>query len=138
VLVPTRKEKANVRVNRLDHLVLTVHDIEASVAFYTRVLGMAEATFGGGRKALVFGSSKINLHEAGREFEPKAATPTPGSGDLCLIVDDHLDSVQAQLTAAGVAIEVGPVRRTGAAGEIISVYVRDPDLNLIELSNYLG
>jgi catechol 2,3-dioxygenase-like lactoylglutathione lyase family enzyme len=126
------------RVSHLDHLVLTVKDIEATVSFYTRVLGMAATTFGGGRTALVFGSSKINLHQAGHEFEPKAAVPTPGSGDLCLIVDDDLDSVQAQLAAAGVAVEVGPVRRTGAVGEIISVYIRDPDQNLIELSNYLS
>jgi catechol 2,3-dioxygenase-like lactoylglutathione lyase family enzyme len=125
------------RVSHLDHLVLTVKDIGASVSFYTRVLGMAETTFGGGRTALVFGSSKINLHQAGHEFEPKAAAPTPGSGDLCLIVDDDLDSVQAQLAATGVAVEVGPVKRTGAVGEIISVYIRDPDQNLIELSNYL-
>jgi catechol 2,3-dioxygenase-like lactoylglutathione lyase family enzyme len=126
------------RVSHLDHLVLTVEDIEATVSFYTRVLGMAATTFGGGRTALVFGSSKINLHQAGHEFEPKAAVPTPGSADLCLIVDDDLDSVQAQLAAAGVAVEVGPVRRTGAVGEIISVYIRDPDQNLIELSNYLS
>jgi catechol 2,3-dioxygenase-like lactoylglutathione lyase family enzyme len=126
------------RVSHLDHLVLTVKDIEATVSFYTRVLGMAATTFGGGRTALVFGSSKINLHQAGHEFEPKAAVPTPGSADLCLIVDDDLDSVQAQLAAAGVAVEVGPVRRTGAVGEIISVYIRDPDQNLIELSNYLS
>jgi catechol 2,3-dioxygenase-like lactoylglutathione lyase family enzyme len=126
------------RIDHLDHLVLTVRDIEASVSFYTSVLGMAEATFGGGRKALVFGSSKINLHQAGHEFEPKAAAPTPGSADLCLIVEDDLDSVQAQLAAAGVAVEAGPVTRTGAVGEIISVYIRDPDQNLIELSNYLS
>lgn len=126
------------RIDHLDHLVLTVKDVEASVSFYTSVLGMAETTFGDGRKALVFGSSKINLHQAGHEFEPKAAAPTPGSADLCLIVEDDLDSVQAQLAATGVAVEVGPVKRTGAAGEIISVYVRDPDQNLIELSNYLG
>jgi catechol 2,3-dioxygenase-like lactoylglutathione lyase family enzyme len=126
------------RVSHLDHLVLTVEDIEATVSFYTRVLGMAATTFGGGRTALVFGSSKINLHQAGHEFEPKAAVPTPGSADLCLIVDDDLDSVQAQLAAAGVAVEVGPVERTGAVGEMISVYIRDPDQNLIELSNYLS
>jgi catechol 2,3-dioxygenase-like lactoylglutathione lyase family enzyme len=126
------------RVDRLDHLVLTVKDIEASVSFYTRVLGMTETAFAGGRKALLFGSSKINLHQAGHEFEPKAGAPTPGSGDLCLIVDDDLDSVQAQLAAAGVMVEIGPVKRTGAVGEIISVYIRDPDQNLIELSNYLS
>jgi catechol 2,3-dioxygenase-like lactoylglutathione lyase family enzyme len=126
------------RVDHLDHLVLTVKDIEASVFFYTRVLGMTETTFADGRKALAFGSSKINLHQAGHEFEPKAAAPTPGSGDLCLIVDDDLDTVQAQLAAAGVMVEIGPVKRTGAVGEIISVYIRDPDQNLIELSNYLS
>jgi catechol 2,3-dioxygenase-like lactoylglutathione lyase family enzyme len=126
------------RVDHLDHLVLTVKDIEASVSFYTRVLGMTETTFAGGHKALAFGSSKINLHQAGHEFEPKAAAPTPGSGDLCLIVDDEMDSVQAQLAAAGVMVEIGPVKRTGAVGEIISVYIRDPDQNLIELSNYLS
>lgn len=126
------------RIGHLDHLVLTVKDIETSVSFYTSVLGMTEITFGDGRKALVFGSSKINLHQAGHEFEPKAAAPTPGSADLCLITEDDLDSVQAQLAAAGVAVEVGPVKRTGALGEIISVYIRDPDQNLIELSNYLS
>jgi catechol 2,3-dioxygenase-like lactoylglutathione lyase family enzyme len=126
------------RIGHLDHLVLTVKDIETSVSFYTSVLGMTETTFGDGRKALVFGSSKINLHQAGHEFEPKAGAPTPGSADLCLIAEDDLDSVQAQLAAAGVAVEVGPVKRTGALGEIISVYIRDPDQNLIELSNYLS
>jgi catechol 2,3-dioxygenase-like lactoylglutathione lyase family enzyme len=126
------------RVDHLDHLVLTVKDTEASVSFYTRVLGMTEATFGGGRKALIFGSSKINLHQVGHEFEPKAALPTPGSADLCLIVDDDLDSVQAQLAAAGVPVEVGPVEQTGAVGEMVSVYIRDPDHNLVELSNYLS
>jgi catechol 2,3-dioxygenase-like lactoylglutathione lyase family enzyme len=126
------------RIGHLDHLVLTVKDIETSVSFYTSVLGMTEITFGDGRKALVFGSSKINLHQAGHEFEPKAAAPTPGSADLCLITEDDLDSVQAQLAAAGVAVEIGPVKRTGAVGEIISVYIRDPDQNLIELSNYLS
>jgi catechol 2,3-dioxygenase-like lactoylglutathione lyase family enzyme len=99
---------------------------------------MREATFRGGRKALVFGSSKINLHQVGHEFEPKAALPTPGSADLCLVVDDELDSVQAQLAAAGVPVEVGPVEQTGAVGEMISVYIRDPDQNLVELSNYLS
>ncbi len=126
------------RISHLDHLVLTVKDIKASVSFYTRVLGMSEVTFHGNRKALVFGSSKINLHLVGHEFEPKAALPTPGSADLCLIVEDDLDNVQAQLAAARVRVEVGPVERTGAVGEMISVYIRDPDQNLIELSNYLS
>ncbi|MEV4599790.1 VOC family protein [Amycolatopsis sp. NPDC049253] len=126
------------RIDRLDHLVLTVADVEATVAFYTRVLGMAEVTFKGGRTALAFGTSKINLHQAGHEFEPKALRPTPGSADLCLITEDALDDVIEELRRAGVPIEEGPVERTGATGEIRSVYFRDPDENLIEVSNYLG
>jgi catechol 2,3-dioxygenase-like lactoylglutathione lyase family enzyme len=125
-----------VRVDRLDHLVLTVADIGATVGFYTRVLGMNAVTFGAGRTALTFGTSKINLHEAGREFEPKALRPTPGSTDVCLIVDDDIGEVIAELAAAGIAIEEGPVARTGATGPIVSCYIRDPDQNLIELSNY--
>ena len=124
------------QVNRFDHVVLTVASIDATVDFYTRVLGMEAMTFGGGRTALRFGTSKINLHQAGHEFEPKARRPTPGSMDLCFIVDDPIDDVLAQLAAAGVAVEEGPVSRTGATGEIVSCYLRDPDGNLIELSNY--
>ncbi|MFE6752224.1 VOC family protein [Streptomyces sp. NPDC057684] len=124
------------RIDRLDHLVLTVHDLDATVAFYTKVLGMEAVTFRGGRRALAFGHSKINLHEAGREFEPKAARPTPGSADLCLIVDEPVDRIVAELASHGVPLEEGPVERTGATGPILSVYVRDPDDNLIELSNY--
>ena len=123
-------------IDRIDHLVLTVEDVERTVAFYVDVLGMTEVTFGSGRKALTFGSSKINLHQRGREFEPKAANPTPGSADLCLIADDPLDVVAADLAASGVVIEEGPIERTGAQGPITSIYVRDPDRNLIELSNY--
>jgi catechol 2,3-dioxygenase-like lactoylglutathione lyase family enzyme len=125
-----------VRVDRIDHLVLTVQDIDRTIAFYVGVLGMTETTFGSGRKALTFGASKLNLHQRGRELEPKALTPTPGSADLCLIVDQPIDRVVAELTSAGVPIEEGPVARTGAQGPIVSVYVRDPDDNLIELSNY--
>jgi len=125
-----------VQVSRLDHLVLTVASIEATVDFYTRVLNMEAVTFGAGRTALLFGNSKINLHEAGREFEPRALHPTPGSADICLIVDDDIADVIAGLTAAGIAIEEGPVPRTGATGPIVSCYLRDPDRNLIELSNY--
>jgi catechol 2,3-dioxygenase-like lactoylglutathione lyase family enzyme len=124
------------RVDRLDHLVLTVEDIDRSVAFYAGVLGMTETTFRGGRKALTFGTSKINLHQRGHEFEPKALTPTPGSADLCFIVD-QLDDAVDELARAGVAIEDGPVERTGATGPIVSVYIRDPDGNLVELSTYL-
>jgi len=126
-----------VKIDHLDHLVLTVADIDVTVDFYVRVLGMTEHTFGGGRKALVFGPSKINLHAVGNEFEPKAAHPTSGSADLCFVAADPLSDVSAHLTACGVAIEEGPIDRTGAHGPIRSVYVRDPDHNLIELSNYL-
>jgi catechol 2,3-dioxygenase-like lactoylglutathione lyase family enzyme len=125
-----------VRIDRIDHLVLTVEDLDRTIAFYVDVLGMTEATFGSGRKSLLFGSSKINLHQRGREFEPKAATPTPGSADVCLIVDDSLEWVVSELAAIGIAVEEGPVPRTGARGPITSVYIRDPDGNLIELSNY--
>ncbi|GAA1313176.1 ring-cleaving dioxygenase [Planotetraspora silvatica] len=124
------------RIDRLDHLVLTVADLEATVDFYTRVLGMTPITFGGGRRALVFGHSKINLHQAGQEFEPKATHPIPGSADLCLITTDSLEQVITELTAHGVPIEEGPVPRTGAIGPMDSVYLRDPDGNLIEISVY--
>ncbi|MFJ5109476.1 VOC family protein [Streptomyces sp. NPDC088551] len=126
------------RVERLDHLVLTVADIEATVDFYTRVLGMEPVVFGDGRRALAFGQSKINLHQAGHEFEPKAARPTPGSADLCFVVADPLERVIAELAAQGVPVEEGPVERTGALGPFVSVYVRDPDGNLVELSHYPG
>lgn len=124
------------RIGRLDHLVLTVRDIAASCDFYSRVLGMEVVTFGNGRKALAFGEQKINLHEAGKEFEPKAARPTPGSADLCFITREPLASVMAHLDSHNVTITDGPVPRTGATGAIISVYLRDPDGNLIEISNY--
>ena len=123
------------RIDALDHLVLTVADIDATCAFYGRVFGMQVVTFGAGRRALAFGMQKINLHQAGHEFEPKAARPTPGSADLCLLTATPLDEVQAELRAAGVHIEDGPVPRTGATGPILSVYVRDPDGNLIEIAN---
>ena len=123
-------------IDRLDHLVLTVKSIDATCAFYSRVLGMSVVTFGGGRKALVFGRQKINLHEAGREFEPKAARPTPGSGDLCLISAVPLPEVIAHLAHCEVPILEGPVARTGALGPIRSVYFRDPDENLVEISTY--
>jgi len=126
-----------VQIDRLDHLVFTVADIDATVSFYTDVLGMDAVTFGAGRKALTFGRSKINLHQAGHEFEPKADRPTPGSADLCLITNDPLTQVVAELGAHGVPIEEGPIERTGATGPILSVYFRDPDANLIEVSNYL-
>lgn len=124
------------RVSRLDHLVLTVASIDATVSFYTGILGMTAVTFGAGRTALTFGTSKINLHEAGRELEPRALHPTPGSADVCFIVDDDIRELITELTDAGIAIEEGPVERTGATGPIVSCYLRDPDQNLIELSNY--
>jgi catechol 2,3-dioxygenase-like lactoylglutathione lyase family enzyme len=125
------------RIERLDHLVLTVRDIDVTCAFYSDVLGMSVVTFGAGRKALAFGQQKINLHEAGREFEPKADRPTPGSADLCFIAQGRLDDVIAHLETHGVPVLEGPVQRTGALGPIRSVYFRDPDLNLIEVSTYV-
>ena len=124
------------RIDRLDHFVLTVRDIDATCAFYTRVLGMDARTFGDGRRSLHFGAAKINLHQQGREFEPKAATPVPGSADICLITSTPLGEVTGHLLECGVEIIEGPVQRTGATGPILSVYFRDPDGNLIEVSNY--
>jgi catechol 2,3-dioxygenase-like lactoylglutathione lyase family enzyme len=124
-------------LDAIDHLVLTVRDIPASVAFYTHVLGMREAIFGNDRHALAFGRCKLNLHQAGREFEPKAAHPAPGAVDLCLLTRTPITEVVRHLAACGVTIEEGPIERTGAQGPILSVYVRDPDGNLIELSNPL-
>ena len=124
-------------IDRIDHVVLTVRSIDVTCEFYTRVLGMRVATFAGGRKALAFGRQKFNLHEAGREFEPKADRPTPGSIDLCLITSTPLADVIAHLRRCEVAILEGPVDKTGAAGPIRSVYFRDPDANLIEVSNYV-
>lgn len=125
-----------IAIDRVDHFVLTVTSIERTVEFYARVLGMKEVTFAGGRTALSFGRNKINLHPAGREYEPKARTPVPGSGDFCLIAAGTLDAVVAHLKAEGVAIEQGPVKRSGALGPINSVYFRDPDGNLVEVSTY--
>ena len=125
------------QISHLDHLVLTVRDLAETEDFYCRVLGMQVVSFGEGRKALAFGQQKINLHQAGREFEPKAERPTPGSADLCFIVVTPLDAVIAHLERQGVAVVEGPVQRTGATGPIRSVYLRDPDQNLIELSNPL-
>ncbi|MER6123592.1 VOC family protein [Streptomyces sp. NPDC001795] len=124
------------RITGLDHLVLTVADVERTVAFYERVLGMRPITFGEGRRALAFGTSKINLHEAGHELLPRAAHPAPGSADLCLLTDAPQSQVLDHLAACGVAVEEGPVPRTGAQGPIISTYLRDPDGNLIEISTY--
>ena len=123
-------------IDRLDHLVLTVADIAATCRFYERVLGMKTVTFGEGRSALHFGRAKINLHLAGKEFEPKALRPTPGSADLCFITETPLAQVIEHVKSRGIAIELGPVARTGASGPMTSIYIRDPDWNLIEISNY--
>lgn len=125
------------KIDAVDHLVLTVKDIEATCAFYGEALGMNVVTFGEGRKALAFGSQKINLHQQGNEFKPKAYRPTPGSGDICLITSVALSEVVAHLKACDIAVIDGPVKRTGAVGTLLSVYFRDPDLNLIEVSNYI-
>ena len=125
-----------IRISRLDHLVLTVADIERTARFYEQVLGMERVVFGQGRQALAFGTSKINLHQSGHEFAPHAVRPVPGSADLCLVTTVPPARVLASLTAHGVAVEEGPVARTGALGPMTSVYIRDPDGNLIEISSY--
>jgi catechol 2,3-dioxygenase-like lactoylglutathione lyase family enzyme len=125
-----------VKIDALDHLVLTVADIDASCAFYERVLGMRTVSFGAGRKALAFGTQKINLHRHGHEFEPKAERPTPGSADLCFVTATPLAEAMAHLRSCGVELLEGPVPRTGARGPIVSVYFRDPDRNLVEICSY--
>ncbi len=125
------------KIDRLDHIVLTVASLDATCAFYSAVLGMEVSEFGAGRKALLFGHQKINLHQAGAEFEPKAKSPTPGSADLCFIAETSLQDVVAHLKGLGIGIEEGPVERTGATGPLESIYLRDPDQNLIEISNYI-
>ena len=122
-----------VQIRALDHLVLTVADPQATVAFYER-LGMRREEFGEGRIALRFGDQKINLHQAGRPIQPHARRPTPGSADVCLLVEGTLDDAERELERAGVVFELGPVERTGATGPIRSLYLRDPDGNLVELS----
>lgn len=123
-------------IDRIDHLVLTVRDIAATCAFYSRVLEMRVETFADGRTALHFGQQKINLHQAGHEFEPRALHPAPGTADFCLISQTPLAQVIAHLQAHGVAIVEGPVAKTGALGPMQSVYIRDPDGNLVEIANY--
>jgi len=124
-------------VDRIDHIVMTVKSIDATCTFYERVLGMQRVTFAGGRYALAFGRQKINLHESGREFEPKAHVAAPGTLDVCLITTTPLADVIEHLARCDVAIIEGPVSKTGASGPIRSVYFRDPDDNLIEVSNYV-
>ncbi|MDQ3659104.1 MAG: VOC family protein [Actinomycetota bacterium] len=123
-------------IDRIDHIVLTVSDVEETVRFYSEVLGMRAVTFAEGRRALAFGGQKINLHQAGREFEPKAPRSEPGSADFCLITLTPLDVVVDRLAAGGVEVLQGPVEKTGALGPMQSVYIRDPDGNLVEISAY--
>lgn len=125
-----------VAIDRIDHIVLTVRDVAGTCDFYTRALGIEAREFEPGRWALHFGRQKINLHQAGAEFEPKAAHPAPGSGDLCFITEAPIEEVVTRLEGAGVAIELGPVAREGAEGAMSSVYFRDPDGNLIEVARY--
>jgi catechol 2,3-dioxygenase-like lactoylglutathione lyase family enzyme len=126
-----------VLIDRLDHIVLTVASIERCCDFYRRVMGMQEVTFAQGRTALAFGRQKINLHLAGHEYQPHAHAPTPGSADVCFITTTPLEQAMAHVRGAGIEIELGPVDRTGAIGALRSFYFRDPDLNLIEISNYI-
>jgi catechol 2,3-dioxygenase-like lactoylglutathione lyase family enzyme len=121
------------KLSHLDHVVLTITDPEATVAFYSR-LGMQPESFGNGRLALHFGRQKINLHQVGAEIEPHADTPVAGSADICLLIEGAIEEVQAELNDLGVPIELGPVNRIGAEGPICSLYLRDPDGNLVELS----
>ena len=122
------------KISRLDHLVLTVKDLDKTCDFYSSVLGMETQIFLGNRRALKFGAQKINLHQAESEFEPRAASPTSGSADLCFLCEGGVEGLQQHLEASGVAIIEGPVMRSGAQGAIDSIYCRDPDGNLIELS----
>jgi catechol 2,3-dioxygenase-like lactoylglutathione lyase family enzyme len=124
------------KIDRIDHVVLTVFDIERTLDFYQRVLGMEPVTFAGGRRGLAFGRQKLNLHQAGHEFEPKALRPAPGTMDFCLVTETPLAEVMETLESHGVVIIAGPVDKTGAMGPIKSVYFRDPDGNLVEVSNY--
>ena len=125
------------QIDSLDHLVLTVQDIQATCEFYSRVLGMQVVTFAEGRKALQFGNQKIDLHQRGKEIEPKAQYPTPGSADLCFLTSMPLEHVIAHLQSQNVALLLGPVERTDATKSLVSLYFRDPDGNLLEVSNAL-
>lgn len=126
------------KISHLDHLVLTVANIETTCQFYQSALNFEVITFGENRKALQFGHQKINLHQVGKEFEPKAYHPTVGSADLCSIAETPLEEVIKHLQQLNIKIVEGPIQRTGAVGKIVSVYLRDPDQNLIEISNYLN
>ncbi len=123
------------QIDHLDHLVLTVQDIQAACEFYSRVLGMQVVTFAEGRKALQFGNQKINLHQKAKEIEPKAQHPTPGSADLCFLTSMPLEHVIAHLQSCNVSLLLGPVERAGVTKSLVSIYFRDPDGNLLEVSN---
>ena len=128
----------SIHIDRLDHLVLTVRDLPTTCAFYERVLGMRIVTFGNGRYALQFGQQKINLHQTGKEFEPKACVATPGSADLCFITAQTSEQVIRHLQDCAIEIVEGPVTRTGALGPMESIYIRDPDGNLVEIARYIA
>ena len=122
--------------DRIDHIVLTVASVDATIEFYSRVLGMEAITFAGGRRGLGFGQQKINLHPVANPYPERAKVPTPGAADFCMITDTPIDDVAAHLQSENVEIELGPVLKSGAMGELNSVYFRDPDGNLLEVSNY--
>lgn len=124
-------------VSSLDHIVLTVNDLEKTIEFYKSVLGMKLVRFAEDRVALAFGDQKINLHEKAKEFEPKASQPTPGSADLCFLTTMEIEKAKSFIQQQGVRIIEGPVNRTGATASLVSIYFRDPDNNLIELSNII-
>jgi catechol 2,3-dioxygenase-like lactoylglutathione lyase family enzyme len=136
IYVKNIKGRISMKVTGIDHLVLTVKNIEDTCRFYENVLGMEVTTFGNGRKALHFGQQKINLHESGKEFEPKAHHPVPGSIDICLVTETCIQDVIHHFQSCGLEVVEGPVIRTGALGPIQSVYIRDPDLNLVEIATY--
>ncbi len=126
-----------ISISHIDHFVLTVKDITVTIEFYVQVLGIHAIQFGDNRTALTFGQQKINLHEVGNEFEPRADNATPGSADLCLITETELEQAMTYVKTCDVEIIEGPVKRTGAQGDLLSFYIRDPDLNLIEISNQI-
>ncbi len=132
-----KRVELNMKISHLDHLVLTVANIEITCQFYRSILNFEVITFGENRKALKFGNQKINLHQVGKEFEPKAFQPTAGSADLCFIAETPLEKVIEHLQQLNIEIIEGPIERTGAMGKILSIYICDPDQNLIEISNYL-
>ena len=124
--------------HQLDHLVMTVRDIDTTCEFYCKIMGMETVEFGDGRKALASGDQKINLHQIGNEYLPHAENPTPGSADLCFLTDISLDTLIAQMRENKITIVEGPITRTGAKGPIHSIYIKDPDGNLIEIANQLS